>query len=118
MQIEIIFTVLFFLLFIFAKLKQLLFCGWSLKLNHSPCDEVFSYVRFGRQVGRSLTGSDWRGAGRKASTLLCRIVIFFFSLPNPEAEELRDLFLLEVPPIYREGEATLLEKFVKLYTPM
>lgn len=46
-------------------------------------------------MGPSLTGSDWRGVGRKASILLCIIVIIIFRpLPNPEAGALRDLFLL------------------------
>ncbi len=73
-------------------------------------------------MGLSLTGSDWRRVGRKANILLCIIlIIIFFPLPNPEAGELRDFSSWcnsEAQPIYREGEATSLEKFVKLYTPM
>lgn len=75
-------------------------------------------------MGLSLIGSDWRGVGRKANILLCIIVIIIFSLPTPEAGELGDFVATpsrcnwEVRPIYREGEATSLEKFIKLYTPV
>lgn len=78
MQIQIIFYSLF-LLFIFAKLKQLSFRGWSLKLNHNPCDEVFSQVRFSHHMGLSLIGSEWSRVGHKANILLCiRVIIIFF----------------------------------------
>lgn len=74
-QTNMIFTVLFFFfhqLFIFAKLKQSLFHGWSLWLVEAqtqslPCDEVFGYAWFVHHIGPSPTGSDQRGAGHKAN---------------------------------------------------
>lgn len=55
-----------------------------------------SSIIFGHHMGLSLTGSDRRGVGRKASILFCIIVIIILPppQPNPEARELRDLFLL------------------------
>lgn len=55
MQIENLYSP-FFLLLIFAKLKQFLFHGWSLKPSHSPCDGVFIYAQFGHHMGLE---SDW-----------------------------------------------------------
>lgn len=71
-------------------------------------------------MGLSLTGSDWRGEGRKADNLLCIIVIIILSLPDPEAEELRDCVATsswwnwEGQPIYRGGRGNITGEVCKI----